>query len=43
MTTLLYLDDLSAGMKFTAGPVAITAAEIKAFAAQFDPQPLPPR
>ncbi|MEO8313899.1 MAG: MaoC family dehydratase [Pseudomonadota bacterium] len=39
MTALLYLDDLSAGMKFTGGPLTITAAEIKAFAAQFDPQP----
>lgn len=39
MTALLYLDDLSAGMKFTNGPLTITADEIKAFAAQFDPQP----
>jgi acyl dehydratase len=39
MTSLLYLDDLSAGMKFTKGPLEITASDIKAFAAQFDPQP----
>jgi acyl dehydratase len=39
MTALLYLDDLSAGMKFTKGPLTVTASEIKAFAAQFDPQP----
>ncbi len=39
MTALLYLDDLAAGMAFTNGPVTITADEIKAFAAQFDPQP----
>jgi acyl dehydratase len=39
MSDLKYLDDLSAGMKFTNGPVTITAVEIKAFAAQFDPQP----
>jgi acyl dehydratase len=39
MSTLLYLDDLTAGTKFINGPLTITAAEIKAFAAQFDPQP----
>lgn len=39
MSPLLYLDDLSAGMIFTSGPVTLTADEIKAFAAQFDPQP----
>ncbi len=39
MTALLYLDDLAAGMTFTSGPVTVTAGEIKAFAAQFDPQP----
>jgi acyl dehydratase len=39
MSGLLYLDDLSAGMKFTNGPLTITAAQIKEFAAQFDPQP----
>lgn len=39
MTDLLYLDDLSAGMTFTGGPLSITPEDIKAFAAQFDPQP----
>jgi acyl dehydratase len=39
MTDLLYLDDLSAGMTFSSGPLSISAADIKAFAAQFDPQP----
>jgi acyl dehydratase len=39
MTAPLYLDDLAAGMTFSNGPVTITAEEIKAFAAQFDPQP----
>lgn len=37
--TLLYLDDLTAGMTFQNGPISITADDIKAFAAQFDPQP----
>lgn len=35
----LYLDDLKVGQRFTAGPVSITEAEIKRFAAEFDPQP----
>jgi acyl dehydratase len=39
MTALLYLDDLAAGMAFSNGPVTLSAEEIKAFAAQFDPQP----
>jgi acyl dehydratase len=39
MSGLKYLDDLTAGMTFTNGPVTVTAGEIKAFAAQFDPQP----
>jgi acyl dehydratase len=39
MTALVYLDDLSAGLKFTSGPLTISAADIKAFAGQFDPQP----
>lgn len=39
MTTLLYLDDLAAGMTFASGPMPVTAEAIKAFAAQFDPQP----
>jgi acyl dehydratase len=35
----LYLDDLSVGDRFTSGEHAIDAAQIVAFAAQFDPQP----
>ncbi len=35
----LYVEDLSAGMTFTAGPVKITEADIIAFAREFDPQP----
>lgn len=37
--TKLYLEDLSAGRRFTSARLEVTAAEIKAFAAQFDPQP----
>jgi acyl dehydratase len=36
---LLYLDDLKVGQHFTTASQAMNAAEIKAFAAQFDPQP----
>jgi acyl dehydratase len=35
----LYLEDLHIGQRFAAGPLAVTAAEIKSFAATFDPQP----
>ena len=35
----LYLDDLRAGQRFTSGTYVIEAAQIKEFAAQFDPQP----
>jgi acyl dehydratase len=35
----LYLEDLHVGRRFVAGPVSVTAAEIKSFAAAFDPQP----
>ncbi len=35
----LYLDDMSVGMKFTSGTYLMDEAGIKAFAAQFDPQP----
>ncbi len=35
----LYLDDLWVGQRFAAGPLAVTEAEIKRFAAEFDPQP----
>ena len=37
--TRLYLDDLAVGQRFTSGTHAIDAAQIKAFARQFDPQP----
>jgi acyl dehydratase len=35
----LYLDDLQVGQKFTSGTYIIEEAQIKAFAAEFDPQP----
>jgi acyl dehydratase len=35
----LYLEDLHVGQRFAAGPVSVSAAEIKSFAAEFDPQP----
>jgi len=39
MTALVYLDDIAPGMRITNGPISVSAAEIKAFARQFDPQP----
>jgi len=36
---LLYFDNFGIGATFTAGPVEMTAEEIKAFASRFDPQP----
>jgi acyl dehydratase len=38
MKEALYLEDLAPGMSFENGPVSVTAEEIKAFAARFDPQ-----
>jgi acyl dehydratase len=35
----LHLEELSVGQRFTSGTHAVDAAQIKAFAAQFDPQP----
>jgi|EndMetStandDraft_8_1072994.scaffolds.fasta_scaffold58524_2 acyl dehydratase len=35
----LYLEDLHVGQRFTSATHTIEAAQIKAFAAQFDPQP----
>ena len=35
----LYLDDLQIGQRFTSGTYIVEEAEIKAFAAEFDPQP----
>jgi acyl dehydratase len=39
MSDPAYLEDLQVGMRFTSAPVTVTAEQIKAFAAQFDPQP----
>ncbi len=39
MSDLVYLEDLAVGQSFGNGPVELTAEAIKAFAAQFDPQP----
>lgn len=39
MTSPLYLDDLHVGQTFTGGPVTVTPEAIKAFAAEYDPQP----
>ncbi len=35
----LYLEDFSPGQVYTAGPIAVSADAIKAYAHQFDPQP----
>ena len=37
--TMHYLDDLAVGQRFVSGSLAVDAAAIKAFAAEFDPQP----
>ena len=39
MTDALYLEDLTPGRRFTAGPVTVTEEEIIAFASRYDPQP----
>lgn len=39
MSDLVYFEDLAPGMSFSSGTVTLSAADIKAFAAQFDPQP----
>ncbi len=39
MKKALYLDDLSVGQQFATGSHTLDEAQIKAFAAQFDPQP----
>ena len=36
---MLYLEDFTPGQRFTSGKLRVDAAAIKAFAAQFDPQP----
>ena len=35
----LYLDDLAVGQRFSSGTASLDMADIKVFAAQFDPQP----
>src|SRR5262249_39448296 len=35
----LYLEDLAVGRRFTSAPHVVDEAQIKAYAAQFDPQP----
>ena len=37
--SLRYFEDLAAGQKFSSPPLRVEAAEIRDFAAQFDPQP----
>jgi acyl dehydratase len=37
--TVHYLEDFEAGQKYASGSLTVDADEIKAFAAQFDPQP----
>lgn len=39
MAGTLYLEDLSAGYTMRTGTIQVDAASIKAFAAEFDPQP----
>ena len=39
MTDRLYLDDLHVGQRFESAPHKLDTAQIKAFAAEFDPQP----
>jgi acyl dehydratase len=39
MSDPVYFEDLHTGLCFTSDPVTVTAGQIKAFAAQFDPQP----
>lgn len=37
--TALYLEDLTVGQRFVSGSLTVDEAQIKAFAAAFDPQP----
>jgi acyl dehydratase len=37
---LLYLEDMSVGMKFSSGTYLMEEAEIKDFASKYDPQPM---
>jgi acyl dehydratase len=39
MEQRLYLEDLSVGDRFSAGPIVVSADDIKRFAREYDPQP----
>ncbi len=39
MSEPIYLEDLTPGRRFTAGPVTVDEAEVIAFAERYDPQP----
>jgi len=39
MTTIMYLEDFEPGQKYASPTLRVEAADIKAFAAQYDPQP----
>lgn len=39
MSDPIYLEDLTVGRRFTAGPVTVSEDEIIAFATRYDPQP----
>ena len=38
-SNFVFMEDLTVGQKFTAGPVTVTEAEIIEFAKKYDPQP----
>ena len=40
MASIEWFDDLSVGMRFKSAEIEITEADIKRFAAEFDPQPM---
>ncbi|TPQ32760.1 dehydratase [Bradyrhizobium guangdongense] len=40
MAPVEWFDDLTVGMRFRSGEVKVTEADIKRFAAEFDPQPM---
>ncbi|PWT86390.1 MAG: dehydratase, partial [Proteobacteria bacterium] len=40
MASIEWFDDLAVGMRFKSAEVEITEADIKRFAAEFDPQPM---
>jgi acyl dehydratase len=40
MAPVQWFDDLTIGMRFRSGEVKVTEADIKRFAAEFDPQPM---